>query len=433
MTMSRPSPLRQTLLLPFVLVTSLFLMWGLANNMTDTLLAAFKRILSMSDTDTSWVQFIFYGAYFLLALPGALLIKRFTYKTGILIGLGLFVVGALLFYPASLTMQYAHFLGALFVLACGLSLLETAANPYIVTLGAPESATQRLNLAQSFNPVGSILGVELSRRFILSQLDEADAQARATLSADALQAVQARELAAVMGPYVGMAMVLLVLWIAIALTPMPQVTDAGSRDVRAALQRVWRRRHWRWAVLAQFFYIGAQIGVWSFTIRYGMQVLDLREAEAAVFYSYSLYLFLASRFICTWLMRYLAPQRLLVWLSLLAVGLSLVVIAVPGYPGLIALVGISGCMSLMFPTIYGLGVADLGEDTQLGGAALIMAILGGAVFPPLMGMASDAFGIQAAYGLPLLCFVVVAFCAQGPLKIEGRPQSESVAPSSQQG
>ena len=217
--------LSNTPILAFVLVTSLFLMWGLANNMTDTLLAAFKKIMSKSDAETSWIQFVFYGAYFLLALPAAIITKKYSYKTGILIGLGLFISGALLFYPASQTMAYGHFLAALFILASGLSLLETAANPYIVAMGPEETGTQRLNLAQSFNPIGSILGVELSRQFILSKLNQASAEERALLSPEELQQIQTDELAAVMGPYVGVALVLLLIWLAIAFVKMPRASD----------------------------------------------------------------------------------------------------------------------------------------------------------------------------------------------------------------
>ncbi len=230
---------RKTPLLPFILITSLFLMWGLANNMTDTLLAAFKRIMSMSDFQTSWIQVAFYGSYFCLALPAALIIKKYTYKTGVLLGLGLFIVGSLLFYPASQTMVYGHFLGALFVLAGGLSILETAANPYIIAMGPEENGTQRLNLAQSFNPIGSIIGVLLSKLFILSQLNQASAESRAAMSPDELQAIQSGELVAVMGPYVGVAAVLLIIWLLIAFSRMPKASEADdSLNINTTVARL---------------------------------------------------------------------------------------------------------------------------------------------------------------------------------------------------
>ncbi|NRB47255.1 MAG: L-fucose:H+ symporter permease [Saprospiraceae bacterium] len=402
--------LDQTPILAFVLVTSLFLMWGLANNMTDTLLAAFKKIMSKSDAETSWIQFVFYGSYFLLAIPAAIITKKYSYKSGILIGLGLFVAGALLFYPASKTMVYGHFLAALFILAGGLSILETAANPYIVAMGPEETGTQRLNLAQSFNPIGSILGVELSRRFILSKLNQASADERAQLSAEQLQEIQAAELSAVMGPYVGVALVLLLIWLAIAVTRMPKAADSGSLDFGGTFKRLLKKPNWVWGVIAQFFYVGAQICVWSYTIRYVMQELSLDEANASQYYSYALYAFLISRFVCTFLMRYIDAKNLLGMLAAAAIGLTAIVMFGSGYLAVYALVSISACMSLMFPTIYALGVAGLGEDTKIGGSGLIMAILGGAILTQVMGFVSDASGsIKIAYLVPLLCFGVITY------------------------
>nr|WKN35182.1 L-fucose:H+ symporter permease [Tunicatimonas sp. TK19036] len=402
---------RKTPLLPFILITSLFLMWGLANNMTDTLLAAFKRIMSMSDFQTSWIQVAFYGSYFCLALPAALIIKKFTYKSGVLLGLGMFIAGSLLFYPASQTMVYGHFLGSLFILAGGLSILETASNPYIIAMGPEESGTRRLNLAQSFNPIGSIIGVLLSKLFILSQLNEASAETRAAMSPDELQAIQSQELAAVMGPYVGVAGILLLLWITIAVTRMPKASDADtSLDIGATVKRLLKNSNYVWGVAAQFFYVGAQICVWSFTIRYVMQELNINEDEAASYYLAALVLFTISRFICTALMKFIAPGNLLAILSILAVLCTFIVIVAGGYVGVYALVAISGCMSLMFPTIYGLAVRGLGDDTKIGGSGLIMAILGGAVITSIQGQVSDLTqSIHLAYIVPLLCFVIVAF------------------------
>jgi FHS family L-fucose permease-like MFS transporter len=401
---------RKTPTLPFILITSLFLMWGLANNMTDTLLAAFKRIMSMTDFQTSWIQVAFYGSYFCLALPAAILIKKFTYKTGILIGLALFIAGSLLFYPASLTMSYAHFLMALFILAGGLSVLETAANPYIIAMGPEDTGTRRLNLAQSFNPIGSIVGVLLSKIFILSQLNVASAETRATLTREELSAIQSAELAAVMGPYVGVAVILALLWTAIAVSKMPQASDEGPElNIGATFKRLVRNKNYVWGVAAQFFYVGAQIGVWSYTIRYVMQELHFNEEEAASYYLAALVLFMVSRFICTGLMKIITPTNLLTALSVLAIFCTLVVIFGSGKIGVYALVAISGCMSLMFPTIYGLAVRGLGNDTKIGGSGLIMAILGGAVLTSVQGQVSDLTGsINIAYAVPLACFIIVA-------------------------
>lgn len=401
---------QKTPLLPFILITSLFLMWGLANNMTDTLLAAFKKIMSMSDFQTSWIQIAFYGSYFCLALPAAILIKKFTYKTGVLLGLGLFILGSLLFYPASLTMSYAHFLAALFILAGGLSILETASNPYIIAMGPDETGTRRLNLAQSFNPIGSIIGVLLSKVFILSHLNAASAEVRATMSKEQLRAIQSEELTAVMGPYVGVALILLVLWIVIAVVKMPKASEANaSLHIASTFRRLAKNPNYVWGVIAQFFYVGAQIGVWSYTIRYVMEELSINEDEAATYYLAALILFMISRFICTGLMKFISPGNLLAGLSVLAIGCTLVVILAGGYIGVYALVAISGCMSLMFPTIYGLAVRGLGDDTKIGGSGLIMAILGGAVLTSVQGQVSDLTGsINLAYAVPLLCFIVVA-------------------------
>lgn len=396
------------LLWPFVLLTSCFAFWGLANNMTDTLLAAFKRIMSLSDFQTSWVQVAFYGAYGCLALPAALFIRRYTYKAGVLLGLGLFSIGALLFYPASLTMNYFHFLVALYILAGGLSILETSANPFIVALGPEATGTQRLNLAQSFNPLGSITGVFLSQTFILSNLNRAGAEERTEMTAEQLQAIQSEELTAVMGPYVGVAVILLVIWGAIAATRMPD-SSAPTRKFKLldTLKRILRKRRYLGGVVAQFFYIGAQIGVWSFTIRYVMAELGHTEAEASTYYIAALVLFTVFRFLSTWLMNFAKSSTLLTLFSGIAIFLTAIVILGGGYVGVIALVGISGCMSLMFPTIFGLAVEGLGDDAKIGSSGLIMAIAGGAALPALQGLISDATGsIHIAYSIPLLCFVV---------------------------
>ncbi len=410
--MNNPSPrmIPLKILWPFILLTSCFAWWGLANNMTDTLLAAFKKIMSMSDFQTSWIQLAFYGSYFCLALPAAVFIKKFSYKAGVLLGLGLFVAGAILFYPASLTMNYFHFLGALYILAGGLSILETSANPYIIAMGPGETGTRRLNFAQSFNPIGSILGVVLSKYFILSNLNRASAAERAAMNPVELNQIQAEELTAVMGPYAAVALFLAVLWILIAVIKMPKASDTGNRlNLVPTFKRLIRIRHYRWGVTAQFFYVGAQIGVWSFTIRYVMQELQLNEEQASTYYLAALVLFTVSRFLCTWLMRFTTPGKLLFLLSLAAVGLSFVVILGSGPVGVYALVSISGCMSLMFPTIFGLAVHGLGDDTKIGGSGLIMAILGGAVLTALQGHVSDLTGsIHLSYTVPMACFVIIA-------------------------
>jgi len=321
------------------------------------------------------------------------------------------VTGALLFYPASKTMNYFHFLAALYILAGGLSILETVANPYIIAMGPEKTGTRRLNFAQSFNPIGSIIGVFLSKWFILSHLNKADAQERAAMGAGQLKQIQSHELTAVMGPYVAVAILLGILWILIAVCRMPKVFDTDRNlHLVSTFRRLIRNRHYMWGVIAQFFYVGAQIGVWSFTIRYVMKELQLDESQASSYYIAALILFTLSRFICTGLMRYISPGNLLSLLAFLGIGCTLLVIYAGGVVGVYALVGISGCMSLMFPTIFGLAVRGLGDDTKIGGSGLIMAILGGAVLTAVQGQVSDfTKSISLSYYVPLICFAVIAF------------------------
>lgn len=432
----------RSILIPFILITLCFPSWGLANNMTDTLLAFFKRLMSMSDFQTSWIQLAFYGAYFCLAIPAALIVQRFSYKVGVLFGLGMFTLGGLMFYPAGLLfgeatnlMRFMYFLISLYVLAGGCSILETAANPYILAMGAPETATRRLNFAQSFNPIGSILGVVLSGWFILSQLQPLDADDRAIMgliNAEGLEKLQIGELNGAVNTYVGFALLLVVLWFAILFCRMPACSAAPVQ--KGVLRNIWafisipfdafhferggffmemkdllRHRKYLWGVVAQFFYVGAQIGVWSYTIRYVMQELSLLEASASDYYTITLVVFVGMRFVCTFLMKYISPNMLLATLSVFAVLFTLPVMFIGGIVGVISLISISGCMSLMFPTIYGIASEGLGEKMKLGGCGLIMAILGGAVLTSFQGRVSDGAGISFSYIVPALCFVVVGY------------------------
>ena len=414
----KPNLIPKKLLLPFILLVTLFFAWGLANNMTDTLLAAFKKIMSMTDMQTSWVQMAFYGAYFCLALPAALIIRRYSYKTGILIGLGMFIAGALLFYPASHTMIYGHFLIALYILAGGLSILETACNPYVVEMGDPATGTRRLNLAQSFNPIGSITGVLLSKYFILSELHSASAAERARMSAEQLAAVQGEELEAMMGPYVGVALVLIVIWLAIAFMRMPRTQSEKELHkpvkVGYTLKSLLHNRKYLKGVGAQFVYVGAQIGVWSFTIRDVMEEIRVNEAQASTYYLAALILLVAARFIFTALMKRFSPRSLLLFSSVCAMAATLAVIYGSGMFSVLALVSISGFMSLMFPTIYGMTVEGLGGQTKIASSGLIMAILGGAVFTAVQGQISDLTGsISLSYYVPFCCFALVGLYAFG--------------------
>lgn len=384
-------------LLPFCLVTSLFLLWGLANNMTDTLLAAFKRIMNMSDAQTSLIQFAFYGSYFCFAFPAALFIKKYSYKSGVILGLALYALGAILFLPAAKVASYLFYLIAIYIMAGGCSVLETTANPYILSMGDPQTATRRLNIAQAFNPMGSILGIILSHFFILQDVS----------------------LYSVSGTYAGLGAVLVVIMICMIFARMPEgKDDSQSNSIKATLKRLFTNRNYTFGVIAQFFYVGAQIGVWSFTIRIAMQELGITEADGSTIYLCTIIGFCASRFIYTWLMKYIRPSKLLLFGSIMSTVCALVVVlsAGTGWMLIIFLGLISVFMSLMFPTIYGLALGSVTtgpnpDDSKLGASGLIMAILGGALITPIQGIISDSTTIYTSYLVPMVCFVVVLLYA----------------------
>lgn len=378
---------------PFALVTSMFLLWGLANNMTDTLLAAFKRIMSMSDTQTSLIQFAFYGSYFCFALPAALFIRRRSFKSGIILGLLLYAAGAMLFLPAARVASYGFYLVAIYVMAGGCSVLETTANPYVMSMGDPRTATRRLNIAQSFNPVGSILGILMSKYFILDDIS----------------------LYSISGTYAALGLVLLGILVVMLFARMPSGKDDDRSDsVGASFRRLLSNRLYRRGVVAQFFYVGAQIGVWSFTIRLVMQETGRLEAAASSIYLISIVGHCLSRFIYTGLMRWFSPARLLTFGGVMSALLSLTVVlsAGTGWLCITSLVLISSFMSLMFPTIYGIALGgimrgDHPGDSKIGASGLIMSILGGALLTPLQGMVSDHTNIYTSYAVPAFCFMVV--------------------------
>ena len=379
--------LEKRYLLPFALVSILFLLWGLANNMTDTLLAAFKKVMQMSDSQTSLIQFAFYGSYFCFALPAALFIRRFSFKAGIILGLLLYAGGAMLFYPAALAESYLFYLVAIYILAGGCSVLETTANPYILSMGSPETATRRLNIAQSFNPIGSITGILLSKQFILQDIS----------------------LNSISETYMGLGFVLIAIMVVMIFSKMPAGKDSSGSSMGASFGRLLHNKRYVWGVVAQFFYVGAQISVWSFTIRLVMQELGIVEADAATYYLASIICFCVARFFFTWLMKFFRPAKLMAWAAAADIVLCLVVILMSG-SGMLAvaaLVLISFFMSLQFPTIYGIALDGVGDDAKIGASGLIMAILGGALLTPLQGYVSDMFGVSVSYVVPLVCFVVV--------------------------
>jgi len=449
---------------PFILLTSLFFAWGVPNNLTDTMLAAFKRIMSLTDTKTAWIQVACYLlGYGCCALPGALFIKRFSYKSGVMLGLAMYASGAFLFYPAMLVSDgnigigFFMFLFAIFVLFAGLSVLETSTNSYVYAIGPESTATQRLNFSQSFNPFGAIAGVIISQIFVLSRLNIMGAAERASISPNELAKIQGAELNAVTMAYMGVGLVMVIILLMIWVTRMPYLKEEDKRlDFSGTLRRLMKNRNYVWGVIAQFFYVGAQIAVWSFTIRYVMQQLNLdaivrslgtapsidviiaelrhieplaagfyrvmehigldsllpRTAEqaGATYYIMSLVLFVIGRFSCTALMKFIKPRVMLAGLALIALAFSMITIYASGFAGVYALVGISFSMSLMFPTIYGLGIRGLKNDTKIGGAGMVMAIAGAAVLTQIQGIVSDQSGsIKLAYWVPAFAFLVIAF------------------------
>lgn len=408
--------------LPFILITSCFALWGFANDITNPMVKAFSKIFRMSVTDGALVQVAFYGGYFAMAFPAAIFIRRYSYKAGILLGLGLYAVGAFLFLPAKMLGEYAYFLLAYFILTCGLSFLETSANPYILSMGTEETATRRLNLAQSFNPMGSLLGMYVAMNFIQARLNPMDSDARAQLNDAEFEALKEADLSVLITPYVAIAAVILLMFLIIRFTKMPKNGDQ-SHDIRfgATMKRLIHLPRYREGVMAQFFYVGAQIMCWTFIIQYGthyfmLEGMDERSAEVLSqrYNIYAMVLFCCSRFICTFILRYLNPGQLLMILAICAGFFTLGVIGLENRYGVYCLVGVSGCMSLMFPTIYGIALEGLGDDAKFGAAGLIMAILGGSVLPPVqasiidLGSVGGFPAVNLSFVLPLICFIVVA-------------------------
>lgn len=413
-------------LFAFVLVTICFALWGFANDITNPMVKAFSKIFRMSVTDGTLVQVAFYGGYFCMALPAALFIRKFTYKAGLLMGLGLYAVGSLMFLPAKLTGSYYPFLLAYFILTCGLSFLETSANPYILSMGNSENATRRLNLAQAFNPIGSLLGMYVAMNFIQNRLNPLSTSERAMLNESQFEMIKETDLAVLSAPYIVIGIVLIVMFIlfAVFLPKSRDTKEDNSDSIAKTAKRLWYNKCYRYGVVTQFFYVGVQIMCWTFIIQYGTSVFmkeGMSELDAEVtsqkYNIIAMIVFCVSRFVCTWLMKYIKASRLLTLFSCLAICLMLGVIFVGGRLGLYSLVAVSACMSLMFPTIYGIALNDVGKDAKLGAAGLIMAILGGSLLPPLQAIIIDGNGllgvssINISFIVPLLSFVVIMIYA----------------------
>ena len=410
------------ILLPFILITACFALWGFANDITNPMVKAFSKIFRMSVSDGTLVQVAFYGGYFAMAIPAAMFIRRYTYKSGVMLGLGLYATGALLFLPAKATGLYYPFLLAYFILTCGLSFLETSCNPYIMAIGPKSTAIRRLNMAQAFNPIGSLAGMFVAMNFIQNRLSPLDTAERATLTDDAFEAVKEYDLGVLIEPYLWIGAVILVLLILIRLTRMPNAgDDIKPVAIKDTLHRLLASAVYREGVMAQFFYVGAQIMCWTFIIQYGTRVFmaeGMAEQEAEVlsqqYNIVAMVIFCCSRFICTWLMKYVNPARLLAIFAIYAAVMTIGVIFLDGRAGMYCLVGVSAGMSLMFPTIYGLALGPLDtDDAKIGASGLIMAILGGSVLPAIQAAIIDTGdvmgipGINASFVMPLICFVVV--------------------------
>lgn len=398
-----------------ILITSLFFLWGFALNLNPILIPHLKKACQLTDTQSAFIDSASYFAYFLLAIPAGKFMERFGYKSGIILGLFLAAIGALLFYPAAIVRDYSFFLGALFVLASGLAFLETAANPYIAVLGNPATSTQRLNFAQSFNGLAAFLAPLIGSTFILSGKNLTNAEEQA-MSADQLTTYLNEEAAAVKIPYLVIGISILLIVIFLWKTKLPDIVEKDKSEETGG--SIFKEKNLMLAVLAQFFYVGAQVCVSSFFIRFAQSVAGIEEKTAGYFLAAALLGFMIGRFVGTFLMQFIAPPRLLALYSLINFFLLIIATLVDGKLAVYSLVGVEFFMSIMFPTIFSLGIQGLGSKTKKGSSLIIMSIVGGAVFPVIMGRISDMSSMQTAYLVPGFCFLVVFYFALKNFNIE---------------
>ena len=410
-------------LIPFILVTSLFTLWGFANAVTDPMVQAFKKVLELSNSQAAWVQMAFYGGYFCMALPAAMFMRKYSYKTCILIGLGLYATGALLFYPAALSEKFWFFCLGLYILTFGLAFLETAANPYALALGPKETATQRLNLAQAFNPVGLILGLLVAQQFVLKKLKSDDIVDFSSLDEASKILIKTSDLLVIRDPYVILGLVLIGVFILFAIIKMPQSKDENAMpDISNTFSALAKDRNYVLGLLAQILYVGAQIMCWTYIYQYA-EGIGMDSVSAGYYQIGAFVLFTVGRAIGTYLLRFMNSGKLLMYFALFAMVFVLGTIFLNNTTGLYSLVGVSFCMSLMFPTIYGIALGNLTEEqSKVGSAGLVMAIVGGALLPKLQGNIIDAGGngvsdililgvseVNFSFILPLLCFFYIAW------------------------
>ena len=410
-------------LLPFILITSLFALWGFANAVTDPMVQAFKKVLELTNSQAAWVQMAFYGGYFCMALPAALFVRKYSYKVGVLIGLALYAFGALLFYPAAITEQFWFFCLGLYILTFGLAFLETTANPYILAMGAKETATQRLNLAQSFNPVGLLAGLLVAQQFVLKKLQSDDIADFASLELAKKTLIKTSDLMVIRNPYVILGLVLIGIFILIAVSKMPQSKGDGEiPSLKASFDALRKNKKYVLGVLAQVFYVGAQIMCWTYIYQYA-EAIGISSSDAANYQFAAFILFLVGRAIGTYLLRFINSGQLLKYFAVLAGLSTLITMYTEGVYGLYALVAISLFMSIMFPTIYGVSLNGLNEEeSKIGAAGLVMAIVGGALMPKWQGMIIDLGGsavddiritgateVNFSFALPLVCFIYIGW------------------------
>ena len=398
----------------FILITSLFFLWGFALNLNPILIPHLKKACQLSDTQSAFIDSASYIAYFLLAIPAGKFMQRFGYKGGIILGLTLFASGAFLFYPAAATRSYPFFLGAIFIIASGLAFLETAANPYITVLGDPATGTQRLNIAQSFNGLAAFLAPKFGAVFILSGITLSAAK-QASMSTSEMTTYLNHEASAVQLPYIFIGVVVLAIALLLWKTKLPEIKEDDSLEVEGS---IFNEKNLILGVLAQFFYVGAQVCISSFFIRYCERVAGFGEKPAAEYLSWALLLFMIGRFAGTFIMKYIAPPRLLAIYAVIVMALLTLAITSKGTASVYALMSVQFFLSIMFPTIFALSVTGLGTKTKQGSSLVIMAIVGGAIFPVIMGRVSDNSSIQFAYIVPALCLLGVLFFAIKNMKIK---------------
>ena len=427
---------RKELLFPFIIITSLFALWGIANDLTNPMVSAFKKVMpELSNVQASLVQFAFYFGYFFMALPAALFIRKFSYKSGIIVGLALYATGAFLFYPAAANEEFNYFLISLWIITCGLAFLETTSNPLILMMGDKETATQRLNLAQAFNPIGSLTGMIIAQVFVISALrsDDFTTEAYNALTSEELATIRENDLSVISIPYIALGVLVLAIMAIIILTKMPKTAEEDKMSLSDSFKKLFANKNYIKGVIAQAFYVGAQIMCWTYIFQYVDNLNETYswELTATYFNVAAMVSFLIGRWIGTALMKTINPSKLLMLFGIGGVICAAGAILLPGMAGLISLVAISVFMSIMFPTIYGIALKDMGDEAKIGSAGLVMAIVGGALMPVLQGSILDWGGsgfsdvkilgfipeVNFSFILPLICLAVVAFYGYSTLKL----------------